>query len=49
VKIFVGGALVQSMSGHLNATDDFWTVAKVQVNGSTTVTPVDTMGTQNGC
>jgi len=49
VKVFVGGALVQSLSGHLNATDDFWTVAKVQVNGTTTVTPVDTMSHQNGC
>jgi len=41
VKIFVGGALVSSMTGHFDHVDDFWTVAKVDVNGGTTVTPID--------
>ncbi len=49
VKIFVGGALVQAMTGHFNNTDDAWTVARVDVNGGTTVTPIDTMQTNFTC
>lgn len=49
VKIFVGGALVQELEGAMTETDEFWTVARVDVNGGTSVTPIDTMETNFFC
>lgn len=49
VKIFVGGALAEEMQGRLEDDDDFWEVARVDVNGATTVVPVDSMNTSWTC
>lgn len=49
VKIFVGGALADELYGHLDTADDFWQVARVDVNGTTTVVPLDTMQSNWTC
>jgi hypothetical protein len=49
VKIFVGGALVEEMQGRLEDDDDFWEVARVDVNGATSVVPIDSMDTAWSC
>lgn len=49
VKIFVGGALAAEFAGQLSSDDDFWTVARVVVNGTTSVEGIDTMETGWSC
>lgn len=49
VKIFVGGALVEELQGHLDADNDFWEVARVDVNGATSVVPIDSYASAWSC
>jgi hypothetical protein len=50
VKVFLGGALTNTFTGHLDAKDQFWRVAKVVVtNGVPVVTPIDTVATAFTC
>jgi hypothetical protein len=49
VKIFVGGALVQQLDGRLERSKDFWRVARIDVNGPTTIVPIDTMQSNFNC
>ena len=48
VKIFVGGALVSDQTNHFSSVHQFWRVARVDVNGTTTVTPIDTVSSNEG-
>jgi hypothetical protein len=49
VKIFVGGALEAEFQGHLDDDDDFWEVARVDVNGATNVVGIDTYDNAWSC
>ncbi len=51
VKVFVGGALVQQFLGHLDARNQFWHVARIDVaGGQVSITPVDHIGgTPSAC
>lgn len=49
VKIFVGGALADEIHGHLDRQDQFWEAARIDVNGTTTIVPVDTVSTNFTC
>jgi hypothetical protein len=49
VKIFVGGALAEEIYGHLQSKNDFWEVARVDVNGTTNVVPIDQMSSNFTC
>lgn len=49
VKIFVGGALVENIENHMDSSSQWWEVARIDVNGATTVVPLNTISTSWSC
>jgi hypothetical protein len=47
VKVFLGGALAGQFTNHFDNDATFWTVARVDVNGTSSVTGINTMGAKD--